>query len=562
MKNRTLSLSGVWSVALLVLALTSCRPQAVTPAAGGLTVFKLPTFEFILPETRPTPAQVTSTLTLTATPGEIEPVSCGLLAAQDLPAATVTLSDLTGPQGAVIPAAALEARVALVWEQKGIRGKNMVRLQVPEALVRDDRLNFLDPQYTPLNLPSEPPDAPVHFSLRRGESRQLWLTVTVPADAVAGEYTGQVRVGAAQAPATISLTLTVLPFKLAETDKIIGMFYNDNLGAETPLSVYRARLAKLRSMGVTSLRLLGNRETLEAELTEIKAAGFAGPIVVWDQSTFFEPKGLNDMKFTVATLQGMGFEPYVYGVDEPNDPSAAPRQRHSLQGQLIAYRRIKQCGAKVVTALTPKTHEILTRQHNQPLDFALYNPSDNTGFAEYVAEVQANPQARQHEREGYYFGCWSENPRRNRLLAGFYLHNCGLDAAFGWTFYTYHIKDQPQAFNDFDLEANKKRWLTVFPTREGCLPTLQSEAFREGVDDLRYLATFLQLAADRERDLGPAAVAPLRRQVLAEVARYRDLGPNKPEDQTGRQYTNQQFEDSRTVIIKAILQLQALVPMG
>lgn len=561
MLRRVWAQAVVLGLLLLALGLTSCRSQTLPAGPGGLVLFHKPTFEFIFPETRPNPADSVTQLTVTATPGETECTSFGVLATRNISGATVQVADLTGPEG-TIPASAVDARVAQVWKQKGLRGKDCTTITVPEALLKDDSLNFLDPQWTEDNLPSCPPDAPVKTDLPANHAKQVFLIVTVPADAKAGEYAGTVRVGDPNEPASLQLTVKVLPFKLRGPGRIIGMYYNDNISAQVPLPVYRARLAALRRLGVGALRLQANRDTLEQELTEVKAAGFPGPIILNDPDAFFGPKGLNDMKYYVETMRGVGYDPYIYGVDEPNSAGIGARERHSMAGEIAAFKRIKQVGGLACTAIDVPTEQTLMADAGQQLDLPLYSPNNNKGFQDYVAQLDADPTAKRHPQEGYYFGCWAENPRRNRLMAGYYLANNHMDAVFGWTFYSFHQKGVPVPFDDFALDANKKRWLTVFPTREGCVPTLQSEAFREGVDDLCYLNTFQALALERERDASPAAVDALRRQVQAEVARYRDMGQNKPEDESAHQYTNEQFEESRQVIIDAILKLLAIKPAG
>jgi len=465
----------------------------------------------------------------------------------------------------VIPASAIDARVTQVWKQRAPRGKDFETITVAEALLKDDALDFLDRKWTPNNLPSCPPDAPVRANFTPGQAKQVFLIITVPPDAAPGDYQGEVRVGDPAQPARVDLTLTVLPFKLRSSGYTICMFYNDNIGAEVPLSLYRARLAYIRSMGINGLRLRANRDTLDQEIQEVKAAGFEGPIMLIDTATYFGPQGLRDMNFYVDTLKGAGYDPYIYGVDEPNVPGIGPRQAHSLNGQVSVFNRIKQAGGLATTALSVITDRMLTDQYNQVLDFAQYSlhTEPDLGFKSYVRALDANPGRKRHPLEGYYFTTAFENPRRNRLLGGFYLPNSHMSAVNFWTFYTYHQKNVPGIYDDFALpEGNKKRWMTVFPSREGCIPTLQSEALREGVDDLRYLNTFLEMAKEKEQETAPAAVDGLRRQVMSEVAKYRDYGSTRPEDLTGSQFADAQFDQSRKVITQAIIKLQAITPGG
>jgi hypothetical protein len=544
---------GMLAFVLSVVIFTGCVTSAVTQP-GDLTFFRRANFDFILPNTSPGPGDATEILEATATPGELEGIGFGVRSGRDISGAGCTVSDLTGPAGATIPASAIDTRVVQVWEQKGLRGKGFDRIEVAEGLLKDDALNLLDPQYTETNLPSIPPEAPVSANLRGGQSKGFYLIIKVPQTAVSGDYQGTVRVGNAQSSGTARVVVHVLPYRLQGPGRTIGMYYNDNIDEETSLPVYRARLEMMRSMGVEGLRLLANRQSMAQELGEIKAAGFNGPIMVWDSKGMFAPNAQNILRGYVKNLKTAGFAPYIYGVDEPND-NVPPGQPKSMEGEAQVMQMTKDLGGLTTTALMKKTAEALVAQGNV-LDFPLYSIVQGTGWDEYADSLMRDSGARAnkpHPLEGYYYGCWAENPRRNRLLMGYYLFNSRMDAAYGWTFYTFHMRNTPQIFNDFDLEGNKKRWMTVYPTKEGCAPTLQSEAFREGVDDLRYLNTFLTLAQEKEQ-AGQSA-EPMRGQVLSAVARYSTFGQAKPEDVTAEQYTNKQFENTRQLIINATLKL-------
>lgn len=539
-----------------VVALAGCVTAGVPQGQGNLVVFRGGNLDFVFPDCAPGPGQVTTQLEATATPGEIEGVGFGVQARRNVPNAGLTVTDLTGPGGATIPAANIDPRVVQVWDQKGLRGKSFDTIRVCEGLLKDDSLNLLDPIYTETNLPSIPPDAPVCTSLKQGQAKGFYLVIRVPDNAVAGDYAGTVTVGAGGVSEAVKLVVHVLPYKLRGPGRTIGMYFNDLLDGSTPVAVYRARLAQMRSMGVEGLRLLGDRQNLPEELKEIKAAGFTGPIMVWDSKAVELPNPSNILGKYVRELTGAGYEPYIYGVDEPNNMKPGGEGK-SPQAEMDIMQATKAAGGLTTTALMPRTDEFLAGQ-GQVLDFPLYSIVATTGWPEMIDKVMRMPVAavqaqKVHPKQGYYFGSWAENPRRNRLMMGYYLYNSRMDAAYGWTFYSFHMKNSGQIFNDFDLDGNKKRWMTVFPTAEGCAPTLQSEAFREGVDDLRYLNTFLVLA--KEKEAAGVNVEPLRQQVLRAVAQYSDFGDAKPEDTTACRYTNKQFEDTRAVIIAATLKL-------
>lgn len=539
---------------LAIVALAGCASAGIPQGRGDFAFFRGGNLDFVFPDTAPGPGQATTQLEATATPGEIEGVGFGVQAGRNVPDAGLTVTALTGPGGATIPAANIDPRVVQVWEQKGLRGKGFDRIRVAEGLLKDDSLNLLDPQYTEANLPSIPPGAPVRTDLRQGQSKGFYLVIRVPVEAVAGDYAGTVTVGGGGATGEVKLVVHVLPYKLQGPGRTIGMYFNDLLDGETPLPVYRARLQQMRSMGVEGLRLLGDRQNQAAELKEIKAAGFTGPIMLWDSKAVEAPNPTNIMAKYVRELTAAGYEPYIYGLDEPNNMRAGGEGK-SPQAQMQVMQSTKAAAGLTTTALMARTDEFMIGQ-GHVLDFPLYSIVQNTGWDELVSRLMRMPAdnvQKAHPKQGYYFGTWGENPRRNRLLMGYYLYNSRMDAAYGWTFYTFHMKNTPQIFNDFDLDGNKKRWMTVFPTAEGCAPTLQSEAFREGVDDLRYLNTFLTLA--KEKQAAGMDVEPLRQQVLRAVQKYSDFGEAKPEDNTASQYTNKQFEETRALIVGATLKL-------
>lgn len=551
MSARALCLATV----LAGISLTGCVTLSLSQGApGDLVVFHKADFSFVFPETAPVGNEATTRLETATAAGEIVGVGFGVRSRQNLTGVGCAVSDLAGPGGATIPAAAIDPRVVQVWDQKGLRGKNFESIRVCEGLLKDDSINLLDPQYTELNLPSIPPEAPVQTSLRANQSKGFFLTVKVPAGAAAGDYTGTVRVGTAARAATVDLVVHVLPYRLDPPGRTIGMYYNDTIGEETPLPVFRARLAQLRSLGVDALRLVPRPDSIVEDLKEIKAAGFPGPVMLWDEKPLLGNNPAGAIRRQANWLKNAGYEPYVYGIDEPNEVVKDRGVPKSPETAMEVAQLTRQDQVLTTTAISKQMDDqFLSR--GIVLDFPLYSIVNGSGLEEYVQRLRAggdNPR-HDHPKDGYYFGCWAENPKRNRLLTGYYLYNSRLDAAFGWTFYTFHMRNAPQIFNDFDLDGNKKRWMTVYPTKEGCAPTLQSEAFREGVNDLRYLVTFLRVA--REKEAAGANVTALRNQVLQAVGRYDSYGDAKPEDTTAAQYTDQQFEETRQLIIQATVRL-------
>jgi hypothetical protein len=119
---------------------------------------------------------------------------------RDLGAPRIAAGDLSGP-GGTIPAGRVDARY------------------VHHAMRRD--FNTVSYRVAPETL------RPVEGSslkLRRGLTRQFWLTVSVPADAPAGTYSGEVTLRAGGLTARVPIAVEVLGLSLDEPDYTMGFY--------------------------------------------------------------------------------------------------------------------------------------------------------------------------------------------------------------------------------------------------------------------------------------------------------------------------------------------------
>jgi len=136
----------------------------------------------------------------------------------------------------------------------------------------------------------------------------------------------------------------------------------------------------------------------------------------------------------------------------------------------------------------------------------------------------------------YYWMASMEKPNVHRVLAGLYVWRSG---AAGISPYCYqHLPRFPfDPYDDFDeWEPGStvgtdgrplKDQLATYPARNGSVPTLQWEGMREGLTDLRYLATVEDLLA-QARDYSDSAIDPIRRDVedhLRAIANATPLAP-------------------------------------
>ena len=176
--------------------------------------------------------------------GEIESASFLVRPTSDLKAQDVRPSDLRGPDGATIPASAVDVKIVKVW-WSGVSNwdsdrhgrEEPVRL-LPDAILHDDalvrvdmekRVNYLRIEYPsgtnyvdilttgraqPLKYYLEQfRDAPafVPVDLPRDTTRQFWITVKTPCGIPPGVYNGELDFSCGE---KVAVRLNVYPFEL------------------------------------------------------------------------------------------------------------------------------------------------------------------------------------------------------------------------------------------------------------------------------------------------------------------------------------------------------------
>ena len=145
-----------------------------------------------------TPAGDSAPIALSAARNEYESGQFGVLSSADLEDVTLSVTDLTGPGSAVIPA-----------ERIRLRPIGTVRLtrntEYDDTVVRTAPCDFPDILYEETTV-----------SLKAGEALGVWVTVFVPAETAAGSYSGTITVKNDTAETALPLTLEVFPFTLPE----------------------------------------------------------------------------------------------------------------------------------------------------------------------------------------------------------------------------------------------------------------------------------------------------------------------------------------------------------
>ena len=162
-------------------------PSAADTARGFIAFARHPEVDVAV-NARPAKGELDQPIALAAARGEREHAVVGLYPLTDVKGVVVTVSDLTGPAGAKIPASAVRAR----------RIRNFLKRMT-------GRYGELRP-YILTDFKA--------LDLAPGVTRGIWLTIAVPENAAAGEYAGTVTVGTGDRSSTLPLKLTVWPFAL------------------------------------------------------------------------------------------------------------------------------------------------------------------------------------------------------------------------------------------------------------------------------------------------------------------------------------------------------------
>jgi hypothetical protein len=179
---------------------------------------------------------------------------------------------------------------------------------------------------------------------------------------------------------------------------------------------------------------------------------------------------------------------YIYGKDEAKG--------EELARQLPIWRRLHGAGARIMAA----------------------------GYAEHIDEagretdlliIQSIPTAEELARMRSYGNAvfkyqkpqtGPENPVLFRMQRGIALWQAGFDGAMDYAYQ----HSMGFIWNDFDHKIYRDH-VFAYPTSSGVVDTLAWEGYREGIDDLRYLATLEKRLAEQPNLLAaPAAQRFLR----------------------------------------------------
>ena len=490
-------------------------------------------FDPVYPSTVPTPPECISTVDVTAARGELISATFSIYAFESYDRVRLDASALSSGRH-TIPPSAVDLRVVYVWsvphwQRSGLRkGLKLVRL-APEMLLKDNRINLKQIQVDMKEgiYPSLLAHNHVLADLGNNQSTQFWLRIKVPPATPPGDYQGHVRIRFSPELAhDLPVRLRVLPIVLKKPgDKHYIMSYRQVLKSG---STYTADEQRGNAFTIDKQQML-------PQLQDIKEAGFNGT-TIYDHSSLEAIEEAYRLRKEVGVaehtiligarayfarhpdrmcelVEAMSVfcrsesipEPYYFTIDEP--PPSGPEYDKMVE----TSKAIRSAGGKTFTYFYHATRGI-----TEWLDAGAM-----TSYSYNFPMLRVRDLFHEQGKPAYYYyQIGHPAPNVNRMLAGFFLIASGYD---GIVPFCYQDRRPPEKIYDPASTATAYNQV-VYPAREGVVSTLQWEATRAGIDDVRYWAQVTEALEKLMRNCASeeqrAALERLRQRIDARLSKY------------------------------------------
>lgn len=436
-------------------------------------------FSPVLPSSLPPAIGASSDITLSACAEQTQAASFCLYSPVALTNVTASMpQDLQGI-GRVLPKSVVSINVIKVWQQSGAGPLQDpdTAAAVPELLVKDDRV--------PLSgaAPAVRLSGPAVCDIPADTSKQFWLSVSVPRSTPPGPYTGKVVVSGRglPAPVVVRVALTVPPLRLLSPAKQYGVDLRSRLDP-APATLPSADGAALVTDFVA-------KDVLDAQLADIYSHGFTIATLYDSTDTLWD--ALSEYK-----NYGLGTAYNLYRGD--GDPQAVEKQRSAHNGPALTYYTPPEPNEAASARMAPLTKQGIPNVTYIPkqddftalgstTDIAVYNRD-----SEYPQKLlRTNGLRLSMTRDWWYWPATNADPKTNRIDSGVLLWKANLYGAFLPDYQTAFGADP---YDETSAGASPSKiafrpLMLTYPVKGGVLDTLQWEACREGVTDVRYLTT-------------------------------------------------------------------------
>lgn len=495
--------------------------------AADLTVYVVPAITDIkiLPKSSISSSYISDTISARISPGEYKAASFVVNSDEDIHSLQVVASDLFG-NGNTISNSTLDIKTVKCWYQGGYEASNersvVGRFLTPELLLKDDSLitvkgdnwtewNVSNPSgknYLKLtngtyidisdgtqqvdDIPDIIPaskrpvqDAftlqPVH--LPANYNKQFWITLQAPLGSIPDNYKGTISLkSGSQTLKTLDVNLQVLPIDLPQPDVEYSIIYDGTISGLTSISSYdksveqyTAEQNDMRAHGIINptIAALAPEDTLLQELSIRQQAGMDNTNMYY----FTINANADIVSYLKALTAPYGVvNLYQYGPDEQDINNSINRDNirdiHNAGGKYFAGEWIYSYAdsvADVVDLMNAGSlwPEMADKYHSYGHKIYSYN------------NPQAVPDAPELFRRNYGLALWQAN------------YDGTMDYA-----YQSSVGD---IWNDFDCNQFRDH-VFAYPTMNGVVDTTKWEGFREGINDMRYLAALQdEIAAAKSR---------------------------------------------------------------
>ena len=436
-------------------------------------------FARVLPDSLPPPVGSSTEVNLQACPEQTEAATFCLYSPVALRNVIVSLpQDLQGI-GHTIPRDEVDLHVVKVWPTAGagpLRDADTAG-PVPALLVKDDRATLSGPAPTVRLV------GPAVCDIPADTSKQFWVTVRVPRNTASNNYIGRLMVSSRDLPGPIPvrLVLSVLPLRLLSPAKQYGLDLRSRLDP-APATLPSPDGKQLVTDFVS-------KDVLDAQLADIAAHGFTvaslydSPATLWDAVTEYRNYGL-------------GTSYNLYKGD--GDPQSVEKDRGAHSAPTLTYYTDPDPNALALSRMAPLTKAGIPNAIYVPRQADFDALSADTDIAIYRRDseypqqlLRTKGQRVSQTRDWWYWPASSEDPKTNRADTGLLLWRANLYGAYLPDYQTAFGADpyDESSAGAAPSKAAFRPLMLTYPTKDGVLDTLQWEACREGVTDVRYLTT-------------------------------------------------------------------------
>lgn len=454
-----------------------------------------------------------------AAPGEYEPLTFSVHALDDIKEYRAQITDLTGGDNKTIAVENIKAGIV----------RNLNKRLLYSAKYCTDYL-FLPTFIETLD----------KVDIEKNTNRQFWFTLHVPENASPGIYTGMIEFEPVYGPeggipTTIPVSIEILPFKLEKTEGYSFAFWHPLRGRHYTMEAVASDFQEMHKHGMTTIfgciPGIAWNETFEKDkkiefslskasrflqlIEAYKAAGFTEKILCtvdkareWANRKVkvqFSPEwNVEYIKYMKAFSAMMKKNNYPEFIFQPMD-EVAWHTEDAREIFLKSVKLLKEAGAE--TEIDGPFDKFMSETSLQDCDVLNINGGLTT--LEKIKELKAKGKtlwAYNNDVEGI-------RPEVMRYSCGYWLWLSGARGIGNWA---YNCKSGTDIYDD--LTGTSSNFVYFYPKTktENGGPALSFEAFREGIDDLRYLLTWAK-AVKKLRVSGMTAEADASEKVVSSI---------------------------------------------